>query len=196
MIPPRRFSARTVVGGLLAASILGAGVALAVEHAGTPVATSVNIAPAATAATPTPKPHAADGVRGGLGAYGLGTGQILGVITKDTGQTPQQIMAGIAAGKTLREIAGTNAQKVHEDAVTAIKTALDTAVTKKVIDAGQEQTLLDAADKSVTVLLDAHLNNLGLGQPGSGFPFGGGHRAGAPEPSESPEPTATPTPKV
>jgi hypothetical protein len=202
MISPRRISARNVVGGLVAASILGAGVALAIEHSGgPPLNTTVGLVPAATStATPTPKPGGGEhvGGMGGLGGYGLGAGQILGVVTKDTGQTPMQIVTSIAAGKTLRDIAGSDAtaKKIHDDALATITTALDTAVSKGAITADQETTLKNAASSAIDVLLVAHLDKLGLGQPGSGLPFGGGHAPKAPKPSESPEPSesAEPTP--
>jgi hypothetical protein len=217
MITPRRNSARLVLGGLLAASVLGAGAALALEHAGSAGNPVVSLLPAASSATATPtptgKPHQGAGNRapgglgglGGLGGFGLGAGQILGVITKDTGQTPMQIFTALQGGKTLRDIAGSNAQKVKDDVLASVKTSLDAAVTKNVITSAQEQTLLTAAGSAIDVALDAKLGNLGLGTPGSGLPFGGGFggghgHAGGAEPSESPEPggspKATPTPSV
>src|ERR1700737_1216398 len=52
MTPPRLLSARTVIAGLLAAGLVGAGVAVAVSHATSP---SLGVAGSA-AATPSPSP--------------------------------------------------------------------------------------------------------------------------------------------
>ena len=188
MIPqPRRFSAKSVIGGLLAATILGAGAALAVEHAS--AGPAVSLTPAASAATPTPTPspgkHARGPKFGSLGGFG-GAGQILGVFTKDTGLTPMQIFQDIQNGQTLKQIAGSNADKVKADALAAIKTELDTAVTKQVITSAQEATLLKDAGDAIDVAMTANLSKLGLGSGGK-FPFGpGGHHENGPKPTPTP----------
>jgi hypothetical protein len=210
MIPPRRFSARTVVGGLLAASIVGAGAALAVEHAGSGPA-SVSLLPAASSSSPTPgatpKPHA--GMRGigfpGLGGgFGMGAGQIIGILTKDTGLTPQAILGDIVKGQTLADIANANnpnknannADKVKQDALAAIKTGLDSAVTKGVFTQAQADSLLKDAGDAIDQIMQAHLDKAGLGaignHPPGAFPFPGGkHSEASPEPGEA---TPSPTP--
>jgi hypothetical protein len=186
MIPQsRRFSAKSVIGGLLAASILGAGAALAVEHAS---AGPVSITPAASSSTPTPTPSPGKHSRApkfGAGFGGVGAGQILGLLTKDTGLTPMQIFQDIQNGQTLKQIAGSNADKLKTDALAAIKTELDTAVTKQVITSAQESTLLKDAGDAIDVLMTANLSKLGLGS-GAKFPFGGGHHENGPKPTPTP----------
>ena len=192
MIPqPRRFSAKAVIGGLLAASILGAGVALAVEHASSGPGL-VSIAPAASSSTPTPAPSPGKHVRGpkfGGGFGALGAGQILGLLTKDTGLTPMQILQDIQKGQTLQQIAGSNADKLKADALAAIKTELDSAVAKQVITSAQETTLLKDAGDAIDVLMTANLSKLGLGS-GTHFPFGSGYHETGPKPTPTPTPSA------
>ena len=190
---PRRFSAKAVVGGLLAASILGAGVALGAEHAGS--GSSVSLLPAASSASPTPSPapgkHPGRPGFGGYGAFGgLGAGQLIKVLTKDTGLTPMQIIQDIGKGQTLQQIAGSNADKVKTDVLAMIKTELDGAVTNGVITSSQEATLLKDAGDAIDVLMTANLSKLGLGTgERPGFPYGGQHHDGA-KPSPSPSPAA------
>lgn len=197
MTRPRRFSARTVLGGLVAASVVGAGVAVAAEHAGSSPTVSLTTAAATASPSASPRSHPHQGPRfGGFGGAGLGAvgpGQLIGLLVKDTGQTPMQIMQAISSGQTLDQIAGGNAGKVRSDALAALKTGLDAAVTKGVITAAQETSLLKDAGDAIDVLMSANLGKLGLGAGAGhagGFPFGGGHHGQRPDASPAPSPAA------
>ena len=197
MIRPARISARTALAGLVAASVLGAGVALAVEHSG--AAPSIGDVRAAAAAAASPSPSPAPGKHrtlspriggfGGAGALGFAPGRLLGVLTKDTGLTIMQIVQDIQKGQTLDQIAGSHDSQVKADALAMVKKGLDAAVTKKVITSTQETSLLNDAKDVIDQLMAANLGNAGFkGLPGPGAfggPFNGQHPNFKPAPGSS-----------
>lgn len=175
MSSPRLLPAKQVVVGLVAASVLAAGLTLGIEHAAG--GRSVSLVPAAvgsSSSSSSTEGRPAFG-RPGFGLGGVDAGAVIGIFTKDTGLTPQQVIAGIQGGKTLDDLAGSNAGKVKADYLAQIKTGLDQAVTKGVITAGGETSLLNDAKDAIDQLFLAHLDKAGLGAlpfgaPGKGFP--------------------------
>ena len=183
MSSPRLLPAKQVVVGLVAASVLAAGLALGIEHAASS-GSVVSFTQAAASPTPsaTPKPGRPGHGNGFAGIGAVGAKQVIGIFTKDTGLTIQQVLSGIQAGKTLDDIAGSNAAKVKADYLAQITTGLDQAVTRNVISKASESHLIADAKDAIDQLFAAKLGNAGLGGFG-GFHGGGGEHKATPAPS-------------
>jgi hypothetical protein len=86
------------------------------------------------------------------------------------GLTPAQIVADLASGKTLGQIAdatpGKSAAGLIQTLTTAAKAELDSAVSAGVITPAREQALLSRVTALVTAVVNGHLH----------LPFAGGHR--------------------
>ena len=184
MTPPRLLSARIVVAGLLAAGLVGAGVALAVSHA---TSSSLGVAGSAAAA-PSPSPGHKDGARGlGLGfGFGYAPKALLGALAKDIGKTPMDILTEIRNGQTLDQIAGSKDAQVKADALAAVKSELDAAVSKGVLTRTQADHLLADAKDAIDQVMAAKLGAAGLGAFGGRGGFGFPHGAGKHAPQASP----------
>lgn len=199
MTPPRFIPARILITVLVGIGVFALGFAVALNRGGSPSLSVVG-----TAAAPSPTPSATPGPKRGQalgGAFGVSAGQVLGVLAKDTGETPMQIITDIKNGKTLDDIAGAHAVTVKADALAAVQKGLDAAVTRGVFTKDQETHLLadakDAIDQIMAAKLGAgglgSLGGRGVGGPLFGGPFGPGngrHHGPAASPSPSAPPSA------
>ncbi|MBV9100843.1 MAG: hypothetical protein JOZ46_08320 [Candidatus Dormibacteraeota bacterium] len=154
-----RFDLRNLALAGLGTAVIGLGTVVAIDHtAGAPavarqsaalVASNGGTAPAPAA------PHHSFGMAGGA------LKELGGLITRDTGLTPQQLLAGIRSGKTLDELVGSaKAAQLKTDLLAKLKTELDQAATKGAISASDESRLLNDAGDIVDVVLGAHLGAL------------------------------------
>jgi hypothetical protein len=86
------------------------------------------------------------------------------------GLTPAQVIAGLASGRTLGQIAdatpGKSAAGLIQTLTTAAKAELDSAVSAGVITPAREQALLTRVQRLVTAVVDGRLH----------LPLAGGHR--------------------
>src|SRR5258707_14458842 len=161
MTPPRLLSARIVVAGLLAAGLVGAGAAVAVSHA---TSSTLGVAGPA-AATPSPSPGHKEGARGlghGLG-FGFAPKGLLGALAKDVGKAPMEILTEIRNGETLDQIAGSKDAQVKADALAAVKSELDAAVSKGVLTRAQADHLLADGKDAIDQVMAAKLGAAALG---------------------------------
>jgi hypothetical protein len=159
------------------AVIAGAGV-LAIGAAGgvaVHAATSSSPSTSPTAATPSPSPEAGNKTCAPKPLLGAAR-QVLSIAVKDTGLTQQQILDQLRAGKTLDQIAGDKAQQVEQDALAALKTRLDKAVSSGKLTQDRENTMLD---KAKSALEKAMSTDLSKRIPANGAPRACGARAGA-----------------
>jgi hypothetical protein len=198
MTSPRPLSARKVLAGLIGASILAGGLTLLVAHASTAASPTavLNVVPAAASPSPSTSPQPGKHPRapfgrpgfaaGVPGLGGVGPGELLRLIAKETGVTPQQIVTDIRGGKTLADIAGSSKDKVKADAITAVTGMLDKLVSKNVITKDAEQHLIADASDAIDQLMNAKLGNAGFG-----LPVPGKHLPGLVKPSPSASASAT-----
>jgi hypothetical protein len=140
---------------------LGAGTGVGVHSAMTATLASASSPSTNTAATSpstatTPDPKACRPERGGkLGA----AGQVLSIAATVTGQTQQQILDQLKAGKTLNQIAGSNAASIEQQAIDKLKAALDKKVAAGKLDATREQTMLDKARTALDKAMSSDLSS-------------------------------------
>ena len=116
-----------------------------------------------TASTSTPTPSASPGSGGNVcrPAKGVALGaarQVLGIAASVTGQTQQQILDQLRAGKTLDQVAGSKAGTIESQALAKVKTALDARVSSGKLTSAQEQTMLDAAKTALDKTMSSDLS--------------------------------------
>ncbi len=156
-------SPRNLLIAVLTAGVIGLGTVVAIDHAGaaTNGPAQLTAASGSSHSTTAPDTHGPWGrgahgpAFGGAAAFGM-----LGKVTKELGLTPQQIFADIRAGKTLDQIAGAKAATLQAQAVAAIKSELDKAVTRGALTSAQETSLLQDAQNAISVLMSAKLGAL------------------------------------
>ncbi|HXA29139.1 MAG TPA: hypothetical protein VN193_10390 [Candidatus Angelobacter sp.] len=139
---------------------LGAGTGVGVHSAMTATLTSANtpnVSTAATSPNPATTPDPTD-CRHGHGEKGAAAEQLISITASVTGQTPQQILDQLKAGKTLNQIAGSNAATVEQQAIAKLKTALDQRVAAGKLDAAREQTMLDKAKTALDKTMSSDLS--------------------------------------
>lgn len=152
--------------GVVAIGAAG-GVAVHAATARTPSST-----PTAATATPSPGDKARDCAPKPL----LGAAEkVLAITVKDTGLTRQQVLDQLRQGKTLDQVAGSKAQQVESDALAALKTRLDKAVSGGKLTQDRETTMLD---KAKTALEKAMSTDLSSRIPPDGTPRACGRRGG------------------
>ncbi len=76
---------------------------------------------------------------------------------RKTGQTPEQVVTALKAGKTIDQIAGSKAATVKQDILAAAKTRLDGAVSRGRIDAAKEKTMLDKLSSQLDTLMNKNV---------------------------------------
>ncbi|HXA29178.1 MAG TPA: hypothetical protein VN193_10585 [Candidatus Angelobacter sp.] len=155
-----------------------------------------------TASTSTPSPSASPGAGSKVCRPNQGAGfgparQVLSIAVSVTGQTRQQILDQLRAGKTLDQIAGSKAPAIESQALAKLKTALDKRVSAGKLDAAKEQTMLDRAKTALEKAMSSDLSGklrapgAGCAPRGRGLGHGHGHGHGGPN-SPAPSPAATP----
>jgi hypothetical protein len=188
MKPPALISTKLVIGGIAAVGVFAIGLGIGLNHAGS---TTLNVAGAA--ATPSPSPNA--GHKGTYGGrYGAGLGASVGALVKDiskeTGKSPMEIVTAVRSGQTLDQVAGPHASTVKADAVAAVKTRLQSAVSEGVLTQTQANSLLNDATDAIDQIMGAKLGAGLSGKAGLGFGFGAGKHGHSATPSPSPSPAA------
>lgn len=115
----------------------GGGVAAAVASHATPPMP-------ASQPTGTSTDHPAAAARHGLAhtARRAELGKLLAILTRDTGQSLASIETQLKAGRSLDQVAGSNAARVRDDVVAALRTVLDRAVGTGRITSAEETTRL------------------------------------------------------
>lgn len=188
--PPSFLSAKLVIGGLAAAGIFAVGFAVAYSHAGS---ATLNVAGAAATPSPAPSPNPHHkGAYGGRYGPGLGASvaALVNDISKQTGKSRADIVTAVRNGQTLDQVAGSHASAVKADAVAAVKTRLQSAVSKGVLTQTQADSLLKDATDAIDQIMGAKLGAGLSGKGGLGFGLGGGKHGNLATPSPSASPAA------
>ncbi|MFN2451380.1 MAG: hypothetical protein ABR541_03405 [Candidatus Dormibacteria bacterium] len=85
-------------------------------------------------------------------------GELVRITAKDIGQTPEQVVTQLKAGKTLDQIAGAKAGAVRQDALALAKTRLDRAVSRGRIDGARETALLTKLGQRLDTVMSKNLS--------------------------------------
>jgi hypothetical protein len=138
---------------------LGAGTGVGVHSAMTATLTA-STGPSTGSAATTPSSTADPTVcRPERGARLGAAEQVLSIAATVTGQTQQQILDQLRTGKTLNQIAGSNAATIEQQAMDKLKAALDKKVGAGKLDAAHEQTMLDKAKTALDKAMSADLSS-------------------------------------
>ena len=97
---------------------------------------------------------------GSSGRFKGEASRVFNFFTTDTKLTWQQIEADLVRGETLGQIAGSNAAKVENDALTEVTAGLSLGVVKGAITPAQEARLVNDARDAISVLMAAKLSAL------------------------------------
>jgi hypothetical protein len=147
---------RALIAGAGVVAVGGAtGVTVHSVTAGSPNATL-------TAATSTPGASPNGGAGGGnvcKPGRGLGAArEVLSIAASVIGQTQQQILDQLRAGKTLNQVAGDKAATVEQQAIDKLKAGLDKRVAAGKLSAADEKTRLDSAKTALDTAMGADLS--------------------------------------
>lgn len=138
------FRSRLIIGAVILAAGSAAAVTMPMLNA-TPTAA---IATAAPATSPSPTTHAKHAKLGQV-ARAL----LVKLVAHDTGKSVAEIRSELKAGKSLNDIAGTQAASVRTQALARVKKTLDRAVLKGKLTVQQEATLMTKAGKQLDKLM-------------------------------------------
>ncbi|GAC1341815.1 MAG: hypothetical protein NVSMB29_12870 [Candidatus Dormibacteria bacterium] len=146
--------------------LAGTVLTLATAGAGAAYVHAAAASPSGSAAGSTSDAAKGAGIHGHGHRFGHGHGHgpgghFLGALIKDTAkqtdQTPEQVVAKLKAGQTFDEIAGAKAATVKQDALSAVKTRLDRAVSRGRLDAAKENALLDKIGSRLDAVMNKNL---------------------------------------
>jgi len=144
--------------------------------------------PASAAPQSTPTHKAAPGAEPGGHHRGHRHPPLVGALVRDTakltGRTPAQVVADLKAGKTIDQIAGSQAATVKQDVMARAKTRLDRALSKGRIDAAKQKTLLDQLSARLDTLMSKNLS--------AAVQHAGQHRGGHPADPAAPPASGAP----
>ena len=144
--------------------------------------------PASAAPQSTPTHKAAPGAEPGGRHRGHRHPPLVGALVRDTakltGRTPAQVVADLKAGKTIDQIADSQAATVKQDVMARAKTRLDRALSKGRIDAAKQKTLLDQLSARLDTLMSKNLS--------AAVQHAGQHRGGHPADPAAPPASGAP----
>ena len=143
------------------ALIAGAGIFAVGVGAGVTIHSATAGAATLTGTTVTPSPAASPKSSTECHPPGKGLGpaeQVLGIAAGVLGQTQQQVLDQLRAGKTLDQIAGSKASTIEQMALDKLKAALDKAVSNGKLSSTQESTMLDRAKTTLEKAMSSDLS--------------------------------------